>query len=121
MLNHSNSALAPSSKMHTSSSSRTHALRHHFGTLWQLVNKNSSSSSRGRRLSGPCSSRTPHGVSRVIVGAASSKSKYSSDLVRSVRAMPIKLISVSKGNSKAATAMAQEWITKLARQVHWRD
>jgi hypothetical protein len=34
-----------------------------------------------------------------------------------VRAMPIKLVSVGKGNSKAAQAMAQEWLEKLARQV----
>jgi hypothetical protein len=31
--------------------------------------------------------------------------------------MPIKLVRVSKDNSKAAQDMAQEWITKLSRQV----
>lgn len=60
-------------------------------------------------------SSIPRGLTTIRY--ASSKSKYSSDLVRSVRAMPIKLVTVGKGNSQAATAMAQEWITKLARQV----
>jgi hypothetical protein len=39
------------------------------------------------------------------------------DLVRSIRVMPIKLVRVSKDNSKAAQDMAQEWLTKLSRQV----
>lgn len=39
------------------------------------------------------------------------------DLVRSIRAMPIKLVRVSKDNSKAAQDMAQEWLSKLSRQV----
>ncbi|KAF8072559.1 RNA methyltransferase [Scenedesmus sp. PABB004] len=47
--------------------------------------------------------------------AAATRAGGGAELVRSVRAMPIKLISVSKGNSKAAQAMAAEWIDKLAR------
>lgn len=39
------------------------------------------------------------------------------DLVRSIRAMPIKLVRVSKDNSKAAQDVAQEWLSKLSRQV----
>lgn len=39
------------------------------------------------------------------------------DLVRSIRAMPIKLVRCSKDNSNAAQDMAQEWLTKLSRQV----
>ena len=34
---------------------------------------------------------------------------------RDVRAVPIKLITVSKGNSPGASAMAAEWLEKLRR------
>jgi hypothetical protein len=37
------------------------------------------------------------------------------ELARSVRAMPIKLISVSKANSRGTSTMAAEWVGKLAR------
>jgi hypothetical protein len=87
--------------------------------------------------SGPGSTYTQHSTSfvsqwaksqtqRALVRTYSSKAKgsssssSSSELVRSVRAMPIKLVSVGKGNSKAAQAMAQEWLGKLARQVRLR-
>lgn len=40
-----------------------------------------------------------------------------SDLVRDIRPVPIKLVSVSKGNSKAAADMAGEWREKLERYV----
>lgn len=36
-------------------------------------------------------------------------------LVRDVRPMPIRLVTVSKGNSPAAIAMADEWLEKLRR------
>lgn len=58
------------------------------------------------------------GGSRVgVAHVAFSQSQNKSDLVRSIRAMPIKLVRVSKDNSKAAHDMAQDWITKLSRQV----
>lgn len=72
------------------------------------------------RASNPSFIRISSSCSRTALWRAYSSSKprsSTSDLVRSVRAMPIKLISVGKGNSKAAQAMAQEWLEKLARQV----
>ncbi|KAG1670829.1 hypothetical protein FOA52_003420 [Chlamydomonas sp. UWO 241] len=36
-------------------------------------------------------------------------------LARDVRAMPIKIINVSKGNSKGASMMADEWLDKVRR------
>lgn len=44
-----------------------------------------------------------------------SQNRGKTDLVRSIRAMPIKLVRVSKDNSKAAQDMASEWTAKLAR------
>lgn len=42
-------------------------------------------------------------------------------MARDVRAMPIKLISVTKGNSKGAALMSSEWLGKLQRLAgaHW--
>lgn len=63
----------------------------------------------GRSFAGPLSWSRQHVVHL--------QAREKSDLIRSIRAMPIKLVRVSKDNSKAAQAMAQEWMAKLSRQV----
>jgi hypothetical protein len=61
----------------------------------------------------------PSGRSR---SAAKCHARGKTDLVQSIRAMPIKLVRVSKDNSQAAQDMAQEWLSKLSRQVwHMQD
>lgn len=47
--------------------------------------------------------------------AAAQQGSSSSRLARSVRPVPIKIVTVSKGNSAAADAMADEWRDKVAR------
>lgn len=47
--------------------------------------------------------------------AVACSSRGMTDLVRSIRAMPIKLVRVSKDSSKAATDFSNEWVTKLQR------
>lgn len=51
----------------------------------------------------------------VRAGSSKAGGGGGSSLARSVRAMPIKLISVSKRDSRAAQAMADEWVAKLGR------
>lgn len=46
---------------------------------------------------------------------AGSSSSSSQRLARAVRAVPLKVITVSKGSSAAAEAMADEWRAKVAR------
>uniref|UniRef100_A0A383VJ92 Uncharacterized protein n=1 Tax=Tetradesmus obliquus TaxID=3088 RepID=A0A383VJ92_TETOB len=89
------------------------ALHHSIHSTHGNSNPNQPSTTACSQCAVPASQRT-------LVRSFSSKAKggsssSSSELVRSVRAMPIKLVSVGKGNSKAAQAMAQEWLEKLAR------
>lgn len=91
------------------------ALHHSIHSIHGNSNPNQPSTTACSQCAVPASQRR-------LVRSFSSKAKggsssSSSELVRSVRAMPIKLVSVGKGNSRAAQAMAQEWLEKLARQV----
>lgn len=70
------------------------------------------SSSIRSRATCACTSR-PFSAVRCYASGGSKNS----DLVRSIRALPIKLIRVSKDSSKASQECAQEWVAKLARQV----
>jgi hypothetical protein len=49
------------------------------------------------------------------VSCSVEKGSAGSGLARDVRAVPIRIITVSKGNSQAASAMAAEWVEKLKR------
>lgn len=59
------------------------------------------------------STRSPRSPAAATAAAAGSLN--SSTLKRDVRPVPIKLITVSKGNSPGAVMMASEWLEKLAR------
>lgn len=68
-----------------------------LAAVWSSSSSSSSTSRSARQVAVACSSRGK------------------TDLVRSIRAMPIKLVRVSKDSSKAATDYSNEWVTKLQR------
>lgn len=82
-----------------------------------------------QQLSGLCLTRAPaaqqiplqqqqrrhRGVAAAAAAQQSQQQQQQSSLARSVRAVPITVLTVAKGNSRGAELMASEWADKLRR------
>lgn len=62
-----------------------------------------------------CSSRPGASIRTLAIAVAAAISSSSKDRYGDIRPMPIKIITVSKGASRSATELAEEWTAKLRR------